>query len=532
MLSLCYIGTAYAAGTVLETTFYSPALAKECSVQVYLPDGYDPMGGTEYPTIYFLHGALDNHMGYPYLLGVFDMLIENQIIEPVIVIKPDARSYPFLVSWYTNSLYNGFFEDYIVNDLIDFTETNYCVVPDRGSRYVMGHSAGGYGSMTLGLKHPDLYSRLAAHSGALELNVMMVVALPALLSEYTGPPYIWNPMAGFFSGVFFSLGAAFSPNFTNPPFYVDLPLDENAVIIQPIWQLWLQHNPPLFAAGLPQNADLAIYFDCGTMDEMGCYPQNLVFADALAQLGIDHVFQSYVGDHFTQLPERFSISIVFLVGLKAAIEFQPTTLNLKSNGNWVTCHIQLPGDYSAADIDPSTVVLNKINGVTLDPPIPREGPYAIGNHGGRPCLMVKFSREALIDELYTMGICGEGVELGVAGELTSRIPFHDCGLMDVIGTGGPQGSEMAGKNGYFLYQSTPNPFKTTTAIKYEVPKATRVKISVYNAIGQRVATLVDAQQEAGTYSITWEAKNLANGVYICRMEAGGNTKNQKMLLLK
>ncbi len=538
VLCICFTGTAYAGGTVYETTFYSVSLARNCAVQIYLPEGYDPMGSTQYPVVYFLHGALDDHTGYPYLLDIFDTMIDGQIIEPVIVIKPDGRSTPYLVSWFTNSLLNGPYEDYIVNDLVYFVETNFCAIPESEYRYIMGHSAGGYGAMTLGLKHPDVYSRFAAHSGVLEFNVMLMVALPYLLAEYPqGPPYYWNPYAGFFSGVFFSMGAAFSPDLTSPPFYVGLPLSDSAAVIDSIWQLWLQHNPPAYAEVLPISTELGIYFDCGNMDEMGCYPQNIVFADTLSQLNIEHTFQAYVGDHFSVLPQRFPISIAFLVGLKAHVYFLPTILSLGSPGSWITCHIALPGDYLVTDIDPNSVVLNEINGVTIDPPLQRQGPIEICEFRGEDCLMVKFKREDVVDYLYAMGIHGrQTVELGVAGELTGEfthgIPFRGIGLLTVTGTAGPQGSEVARKSGGVLYECTPNPFSVTTAIQYEIPNETHVRVAIYNAAGQCVATLVDAKQTTGAYSVCWDAKQLPNGVYICRMETDERAQTEKILLMR
>ncbi|UCD05329.1 MAG: T9SS type A sorting domain-containing protein [candidate division WOR-3 bacterium] len=534
VLCICLFGTAHAAGTVYNTTFYSASLARECSVQVYLPEGYDPMGSIQYPVVYFLHGAMDNHMGYPFILDIFDTMIAGQVIEPVIVVKPDGRSIPYVVSWYTNSMLNGLYEDYIVNDLVNFVESDYCAIPDPECRYIMGHSAGGYGAMTLGLKHSDVYSRLAAHSGVLEFNVLLIAALPYLLAEYPlGPPYIWNPFAGFFSGVFFSMGGAFSPNFMNPPFYVDLPLDEYAQIVETVWQSWLQHNPPAYAASLPSNTELGIYFDCGTLDELGCYPQNIVFSDILSQLGIEHEFQQYVGDHSSVLPQRFPISIAFLVGLKAHVYFLPTLLSLGSAGTWITCHIGLPGDYIATDIDPYSVVLNEINGTTIDPPLQRGGPIEICEFRGELCLMVKFNRQDLVGHLYTMSIGGrQTVELGIAGELYNGIPFHDVGTLNISGTGGPQGNEMAHKTDVILHGCTPNPFSTTTAIQYDLPEETHVRVAIYNAAGQRVTTLMDATQEAGSYSVSWEGKNLPKGVYFCRLETEGRTQTQKILLMK
>lgn len=75
-------------------------------------------------------------------------------------------------------------------------------------------------------------------------------------------------------------------------------------------------------------------------------------------------------------------------------------------------------------------------------------------------------------------------------------------------------------------------FSATTTIQYEIPSATHVRIKIYNATGQRVATLVDARQEPGIYDIQWEAGNLPNGVYMCRMETDETGSCQKLLLMK
>ena len=539
VLFLCLSGSTYAQGTVTETSFYSAALGGDRFVQIYLPDGYDMAGNIDYPVIYFLHGVSDDHTGYPFIIDILDSLIENQIIEPVIVVKPDGRSVPYLVSWYTNSILNGAFEDYIINDLVNFVEANYRVLPTREKRYVMGHSAGGYGSMTLGLKHPDIYSRLAAHSGVLELNVLLAAALPYLLAEYPGgPPYDWNPAAGFFSGVFFSLGAAFSPNLTNPPYYVDLPLDSLANIIEPVWAIWLQHNPPTYAAMLPPNSDLAIYFDCGTMDEMGCYPQNTMFAACLDQLGLDYEFQSYVGDHSSQLPERFPIGIAFLVGIAATVDYCPDVLNVTSRGRWVTCYIELPEGYSAEDIDIGAVALTAVNGELIDPPLCREGPTEIGDYDedGIADLMVKFRRADLI------GILGEtieppaDVELTVSGELTNDIPFEGSGMIHIIGPAYPQ---TAGDTpcSFVLYESHPNPFSSNTDISYMLLENTQIKLEIYEVSGRVVKTLVNSKIQAGYHTVCWDGRDdsgrqVASGVYFIKLVSDDYSATEKALLIK
>lgn len=90
---------------------------------------------------------------------------------------------------------------------------------------------------------------------------------------------------------------------------------------------------------------------------------------------------------------------------------------------------------------------------------------------------------------------------------------------------------------YRLYQNYPNPFNASTVISFDVPRSGRVVLSVYDVLGKRVATVADAEYEAGHYQVTWEAKtdagsSLASGMYLIRLDAGEFTSSSKMLLLK
>jgi len=85
---------------------------------------------------------------------------------------------------------------------------------------------------------------------------------------------------------------------------------------------------------------------------------------------------------------------------------------------------------------------------------------------------------------------------------------------------------------FVLAQNFPNPFNPTTTIGYEVPEKQRVKLAVYNVLGQLVATLVDEERSAGRYSVTWDAGRLPSGVYFYRMEAGSFTETKKMAVVK
>ena len=90
---------------------------------------------------------------------------------------------------------------------------------------------------------------------------------------------------------------------------------------------------------------------------------------------------------------------------------------------------------------------------------------------------------------------------------------------------------------YYLSQNYPNPFNPTTKIDFVIPQSERVKITVYNTLGETVATLVDREFAANSsssypYTVVFNGANLASGIYFYRIEAGSFTQTKKMMLLK
>jgi len=83
-----------------------------------------------------------------------------------------------------------------------------------------------------------------------------------------------------------------------------------------------------------------------------------------------------------------------------------------------------------------------------------------------------------------------------------------------------------------LSQNYPNPFNPSTQIDFSVPQQSTVQLKVYNTLGQLVATLVNGNLSAGNHSVTFDARNLASGMYIYRLSAGNFTSVKKMMLLK
>jgi len=83
-----------------------------------------------------------------------------------------------------------------------------------------------------------------------------------------------------------------------------------------------------------------------------------------------------------------------------------------------------------------------------------------------------------------------------------------------------------------LYNNYPNPFNPKTIIRYDVPKTSFVKLTIYDVIGREVATIVNEKKEPGRYDAEWDATNYASGVYFCKMETDIFTDIKKMVLLK
>jgi hypothetical protein len=85
---------------------------------------------------------------------------------------------------------------------------------------------------------------------------------------------------------------------------------------------------------------------------------------------------------------------------------------------------------------------------------------------------------------------------------------------------------------FSLLQNYPNPFNPSTTIEYQIPSDGFVSLTIYNTIGQEVSTLLNENQSAGKYSITFEADKLPSGLYFYKLNSGEFSSTKKMLLLK
>ncbi len=133
---------------------------------------------------------------------------------------------------------------------------------------------------------------------------------------------------------------------------------------------------------------------------------------------------------------------------------------------------------------------------------------------------------------------GNKVVIGMSGELEIRSAFA-CDLEGnpVSLTIGSKGGELGLPEHFALGQNYPNPFNPSTTISYDLPRASRVTLEVFNTLGQRVRTLVDKRQEAGRHQMVWDGRDeggskVSSGIYFYKIVTGEQIDTKKMILLK
>jgi hypothetical protein len=138
------------------------------------------------------------------------------------------------------------------------------------------------------------------------------------------------------------------------------------------------------------------------------------------------------------------------------------------------------------------------------------------------------------DQAYDMQITSDG------GIILTGSTYFGIGLNSFLVKTDSEGllSDIFEQNishprAYYLYQNYPNPFNPTTKINYELRITNYVDLSIYNLIGQKVATLVSGKQQAGFYQVEWDASGFASGVYYYRLSTdAGFVRTRKLVLLR
>lgn len=142
--------------------FESLAIGRKTKFMVLLPADYDT-SEKHYPVLYLLHGFSQNYTVWP-IMGLAQHVADRDLI----VVMPDGGN-SWFINWsesFDGELNN--WEDFIVYDLIHSVDQTFRTVPAREGRAISGLSMGGYGALTIGLRHPGMFCSVGSQSGALD----------------------------------------------------------------------------------------------------------------------------------------------------------------------------------------------------------------------------------------------------------------------------------------------------------------------------------------------------------------------------
>jgi len=301
-------------------------------VPVYLPPNYND-SNAHYPVVYLLNsfagrGAmmLNDSPFDENIQERMDRLIASGQVQPMILVMPDCFT-RYGGSQYLNSSATGRYEDHLIQEIISYIDRRYRTQP--AARAVAGKSSGGYGALVQAMRHPDIFSAVACHSGDMYFeysykpgfpkfldaagrhNIASAEDLRDFLANFS--PKMHPKPANFFDIIeVAALAACYSPNPASPCGF-DLPFAWRTGQLRPqVWQRWLDHDPltmlnnSAYADALRQAK--LVYLDCGNRDEYALHYGARIFCQRLAELNIPHVHEEFDGGHrSTQF--RYDVSL-------------------------------------------------------------------------------------------------------------------------------------------------------------------------------------------------------------------------------
>jgi S-formylglutathione hydrolase FrmB len=209
---------------------------------------------------------------------------------------------------YSSSVTIGDWESFIARDVVAYIDQHYRTIPDRNSRGLVGHSMGGYGAARIGMKRPDVFGALYVMSpccmsarGAPPAEVLARLEALQTREESTS--------LGFLERATLAVAAAWSPNPSKPPFYLDLPAGDDAARAGVLAQ-WAA-NAPLsmveqYIYNLRQYNGIAI--DVGDRDGLRADAAEL--HRVLGASNVSSTFEIYPGNHVSGVAGRFQNHVV------------------------------------------------------------------------------------------------------------------------------------------------------------------------------------------------------------------------------
>jgi S-formylglutathione hydrolase FrmB len=250
------------------------------------------------------------------IVGRLDRLIRTGKSPEAVMVAPDCLT-TLGGSQYLNSSATGRYEDYVVQEVVPWVRERY----GTGPCGVLGTSSGGYGALSLGLRHPELFPAVASNAGDAYFEYCYPPDFPVTFRELRkagGPEEFLrkafqrfpgrftpqNPMARTLSTLAYA--SCYSP-VEDEPGRFELPFDlETGALRDDVWGRWLAFDP-VRMVGTPPYADAArrlkyLFLDGGTSDEFGLDVSARILAAALERQQVKVEFEEYDGGHFDRGP--------------------------------------------------------------------------------------------------------------------------------------------------------------------------------------------------------------------------------------
>ena len=276
-------------------------------VSIYLPPSYATERNRRYPVIYLLHGYTDSDELWfgskPHFINIpvlTDRAFSSGGAREMIIVLPNAYTV-YQGSMYSSSVTTGDWETFIARDLVAYIDSHYRTIPEAASRGLAGHSMGGYGTVRVGMKNPDVFSSLYILSPC--CMAANISPKPSLKAEAIQKPADLAA-ADFGTKAQLASAAAWSANPKNPPLFLDLPYKGDE--LQPDVVAKWAANAPLamieqYIANLRKMH--AIAMDAGDKDEPIASTVRTL-DQILASYDIPHAFEIYPGNHVSGVAER------------------------------------------------------------------------------------------------------------------------------------------------------------------------------------------------------------------------------------
>jgi S-formylglutathione hydrolase FrmB len=298
------------------------------AVDVYIPAAHD---GRDLPLLVDLVGITSSGLSQTNWVGFsenmperLDRLIGEQQMPPAVVAFPDCFT-RIGGNQYINSSATGPWEDFLIAEMLPAIEQQIGC-GGNGRRGVFGKSSGGYGAIMHALRHSDVWSAAACHSGDMGFELCYLPDMPATLRALASADNSierwWTraeearkrPDGSFTTMNILAMAASYDPD---PAEFLGIRLPvtfDTCEVIEERWANWMRHDPVVAVETLGNNLRhlKALYIDCGEKDQFNLLYGARRFTRRLNELGIVHRYDEFPDNH-SNVDYRMDESLPFLV---------------------------------------------------------------------------------------------------------------------------------------------------------------------------------------------------------------------------